>query len=148
MTRQLDTYAHRALVGYRTAAVALDAGGNLGSLTCDVHDAAIAAANDFGLYWPPNLAAIEQWLDDHDVDLDDPAGTDADARRNAADFWSYFNVADELDGGLTLDDLDGTYVDEARHAADVYRLAWPPALADAEEFALRHRTALDAAMRG
>lgn len=145
--RQLDAYARRGLLGYRLAANTLAAGGNLRSLPCRDLDAATAGANEFSLYWPPSVDALEGWLEDHpDVDLDAPAGTDDDARRNASDFWSYFNVADELDGDLTLDDLDDRYVAEARRAADLYDLAWPPVLADAEEFALAHRTALDAAM--
>ena len=137
-TRKLDAYASRGLTGYRHAARTIAAGGNLRSLPCRDLDAATAGANEFSLPWPPTLDAIDGWLADHDVDLDAPAGTDDDARRNARDFWSYFNVADELDGDLTLDDLDDTYVAEARRAADLYDLAWPPVLADAEDFALAH----------
>lgn len=53
-------------------------------------------------------------------------------------FSAYFDVADELDGGLTLADLDRDFVADANSAATRLGLPWPPNLADAEEHALRH----------
>jgi hypothetical protein len=49
-------------------------------------------------------------------------------------FFTYFNVADELDGGLTLDDLDRQAVAEARHASEEFDLPWPPDLSAAEDY--------------
>lgn len=68
------------------------------------------------------------------------------ARRTTpqADFQAYFNVADELHGAefvappLTLDDIDRQWVKAATRAAVANGLPWPPALAEAEEFALNH----------
>lgn len=55
-------------------------------------------------------------------------------------FEAYFNVADELDGGLRLDELDAGWVDLAHSAVDEHLdLPWPPHLAAAEEHALRRR---------
>lgn len=53
------------------------------------------------------------------------------------DFRAYFNVADELHGGLPLDDLDRRLVAQARKAADGLGLTWPPRLAEAEEYTER-----------
>ena len=53
-----------------------------------------------------------------------------------ADFDTYFGVADELDGGLTLADLDTGWITRARKAAGEYQLPWPPDLVAAEEFYL------------
>jgi hypothetical protein len=51
-------------------------------------------------------------------------------------FDVYFNVADELWGGLTLTDLDRDYVRHAREAQRSYDLPWPPYLPAAEELQL------------
>lgn len=58
-------------------------------------------------------------------------------------FFTYFNIADELDGGLTLDDLHSTLVDEARTFANSEALPWPPDLATAEEYLNDHREELN-----
>lgn len=60
------------------------------------------------------------------------------------EFWSYFNVADELwvtdpDFKLTLDDLLSTFVEEAKRASETFGLPWPPYLPAAEDFALDHK---------
>lgn len=55
-------------------------------------------------------------------------------------FDSYFAVADELDGGLTLDDLDYKFVAEAERAGRMLDLPFPPILWVAEEFQLDHWT--------
>lgn len=47
---------------------------------------------------------------------------------------AYFNVADELDGGLTLPDLDPKWVKQAQDEAVVHDLPWPPELRYAEEW--------------
>lgn len=61
---------------------------------------------------------------------------------NSKFFWSYFNVADELDGGLTLEDLDRQAIAEARTASERHGLPWPPDLAEAEVFLQDHRDEL------
>ena len=57
-------------------------------------------------------------------------------------FTVLFDVADELDGGLTLGDLDARAIEEARRAAARFGLSWPPWLAECEEFALDHHREL------
>lgn len=56
--------------------------------------------------------------------------------RDGRQFSAYFDVADELDGGLTLDELYAGLVEDARAAANLLGLSWPPVLAEAEEYAL------------
>lgn len=63
------------------------------------------------------------------------------APTTAAEAWrltSYFDVADELDGGLTLGDLEARFVAEARDAAITFGFPWPPHLASAEEYMNDH----------
>lgn len=142
----LDRQTTLALDGYRTYANAV-VDGTDHRLSSMIHDRAKRASDWLDLAWPPTLASLDEWADRTNPIADTgDGGYEAEARRRAENFWSYFNVADELAGGLTLDDLDPTHVDEARDAADVQNLSWPPSLAEAEEFALAHRTALDAAM--
>lgn len=59
--------------------------------------------------------------------------SDADA------FRAYFDVADELGGGLTIDELDRSFVLDALVASRRLGLPWEPELAVAEEYALDHR---------
>lgn len=54
-------------------------------------------------------------------------------------FFTYFNIADELDGGLTLDELASELVAEARTAAEDLSLPWPPDLSHAEDYLSAHR---------
>lgn len=50
-------------------------------------------------------------------------------------FESYFGIADELDGGLTLNDLEPDYVHDARCWKNLVGDApWPPELWWAEEW--------------
>lgn len=62
----------------------------------------------------------------------------------ATRFWDYFALADELSGGLTLEDMSARIKKSAHRAADELGLSWPPRMAEAEEYALRHRDALEA----
>jgi hypothetical protein len=48
-------------------------------------------------------------------------------------FHIYFDIADELDGGLALEELNVIAVGEARKATEHWELPWPPDLAVAEE---------------
>lgn len=48
-------------------------------------------------------------------------------------FWVYFDIADELDGGLSLDDLDQAAVERAYEYSRAWQLPWPARLAEAEE---------------
>ena len=60
----------------------------------------------------------------------------------ASDFWLYFNIADELDGGLTASDLDPDSYFDACTAARQFDLPIRPSLAHAEKFLLDHNRAL------
>lgn len=51
-------------------------------------------------------------------------------------FHVYFNVADEVWGGLTLTDLEREAVRTAQKAAPLFNLPWPPYLPAAEELQL------------
>lgn len=63
-------------------------------------------------------------------------------------FCDYFNMADELSAPLTqISDLSGRLQRGARLAADAFQLAWPPRLAEAEEFWLSNRSCLQQALR-
>lgn len=62
--------------------------------------------------------------------------------RARPDFWSYFNCADEVAGGLTLDELDADFVADAERTAAHYAFPWPPCMATAEEYALDHPEAV------
>ena len=81
--------------------------------------------------------ASDDWCRTHERSADRVLGG-AGAVNVPADFHAYFNVADELDGDLTLDDLDDRWVRMARKAASRLGLIWPPLLAAAEDYALDH----------
>lgn len=53
-------------------------------------------------------------------------------------FRIYFDVADELDGGLTLADLDKKFLRQAYSSAEENDLPWPPLMSAAEDFYLAH----------
>ncbi len=54
-------------------------------------------------------------------------------------FFTYFNIADELDGGLTLEELAPELVAEAIAVSADLDLPWPPDLAHAEDYLNSHR---------
>lgn len=65
--------------------------------------------------------------------------------KQAFDFASYYQLADELDGGLQLADFKQSIVRSAERAAKRFGLPWVPDLEAAYEFSTAHRALLDAA---
>lgn len=58
------------------------------------------------------------------------------------EFFTYFNIADELDGGLTLEELSPELVAEALVVSADLDLPWPPDLAHAEDYISAHRLSI------
>jgi hypothetical protein len=52
---------------------------------------------------------------------------------DAAGYFAWFDVADEMDGGLTLDDLSPSFVKTARKFAETFGVSFPARLAECEE---------------